>query len=128
MFKDSMLYTQWKSDVRTFISSTERSSLIVQRGQEISRVCKTKERRQCYYSMALSIEGCITIEKLKESLAEYLKRSENFMDWSYEVRARYIVKLSAEFLMRVDDIRRSSDNKEPPDCWRLILDQLLMGT
>ena len=127
LFKDSMLYIQLNSDVGTFISSTEASSLIVQRVQHISRVCKTKQRRQCYYSMALSIEGCITIEKLKKSLAEYLKRSENFMDWSDEVRARYIVKLSAEFLMRVDDIRLSSDNKEPPDCWPLILEQWLMG-
>ena len=101
--------------------------MIVQRIQSISRVCKTKQRRQCYYSMGLSIEGCIIIEKLKKSLAEYLKSAEDFVEWSDEVRAKYIVKLCAEFLMRVDDIRLSNDNKEPHDCWPLILKQWLMG-
>src|SRR2546425_4927321 len=49
------------------------------------------------------------------------------MDWSPEERASYIVKVCTLFLMPIDDIRLSSENKEPPDCWTHVLEQWLMG-
>lgn len=127
LFKDSMLYMQLQTDSVSVISDTEAISLIVQRIERISRVCKTRQRRKCYYSMALSIEGCSVIEDVKEGLSEYLQRAEYFMDWSPDERASYIVKLCSDFLMLIDDIRLSSENEEPPDCWPEILKQWLMG-
>lgn len=127
LFKDSMLYMQLHTDMETDISETEAISLIVQRIEHISRVCKTRKRRNCYYRMALSIEGCSVIENVKEDLSEFLQRAQYFMDWSPEERASYIVKLCSDFLMLIDDIRLSSQYEEPPDCWPEILKQWLMG-
>ncbi len=69
LFKDSMLCMQLQTDTESVISDTEAISLIVQRIEHISRVCKTRQRRKCYYSMALSIEGCSVIECVKGDLA-----------------------------------------------------------
>lgn len=127
LFKDSIMYAQMSKDAETYISSTQAISLIVQRIEHISRICKTKQRRQRYYSMSLSIEGCASIENRSDDLADYLKMAEDFMNWSPDERADYIIKLCAEYLLQIDDIRVSSDYKEPPDCWSQILKSWLMG-
>ena len=127
LFKDSIMYIQMSKDVENYISNTQAISLIVQRIEHVSRVCKTKQRRQRYYGMSLSIEGCALIENRSDDLADYLKMAEDFMNWSPNERADYIVKLCAEYLLQIDDIRVSSDYKEPPDCWPQILKSWLMG-
>jgi len=127
LFKDSMLYIQLNTDTNSYISNTEAISLIVQRIGHVSRVCKTKQRRQRYYSMALSLDGCTWIENEKDNLRDFLQSAEHFMDWSPEERVHYIVKLCNVFLMPIDDIRLSSENEEPPDCWTQVLEQWLMG-
>ncbi len=108
-----MLYLQLNTDMPSFISNTEAISVIVQRIEHISQVCKTKQRRQRYYSMALSIEGCAWIENKKDDLRDFLQAAEFLMDWSPEERASYIVKLCTQYLMPIDDIRLSSENKVP---------------
>lgn len=127
LFKDSMLYIQLNADTNSSISNTEAISLIVQRIEYVARVCKTKQRRQRYYGMALSLDGCTWIENEKDNLRDFLQSAEHFMDWSPEVRVHYIVTLCDVFLMPIDDIRLSSENEEPPDCWTQVLEQWLMG-
>ena len=127
LFKDSMLSIQLNSESGAYISNAEAISLIVQRIQHISQICKTKQRRHCFYSMGISLQDCLTVEQFKPDLMSYLERVKDYMDWSAEARVEYIVQLCSNFLMRLNDVRFSEENKEPPDCWPLILEQWLMG-
>src|SRR5437667_8532721 len=93
------------SDPSALISASEAVSLLVQRVEHIDRICKSSQRRQCYYRMGLSIEGCAIVERSKDDLIAYLRGAEYYMDWPPKVRAEYIVKLCVDFLMPLDDIR-----------------------
>jgi hypothetical protein len=123
LFKDSMFYMQLNGETASSIFDRQAVSIIVQRIQHISRVCRTRQRQHCYYSMALSLEGCSLVERSKDDLAEYLQRAEDYMDQSPEARASYIVKLCADFLMQIDDVRPS----ELPERWTQVLEQWLTG-
>lgn len=127
VFEDSMFYIQMNSDPSAIVSTSEAISLLVQRVEHIARVCKTPQRRQCYYRMGMSIEGCTKVESSKDDLATYLRRAEHYMDWSPEERAKYVVSLCADFLMPLEDIRGWKESDRPPDCWPKVLEQWLMG-
>ncbi len=127
VFEKSMFYIQMNSDPSTLVSTSGAISLLVQRVEHIARVCKTPQRRHCYYRMGLSIEGCTKVESSKDDLATYLRQAEQYMDWSPEERAKYVVRLCADFLMQLEDISGWKESDKPSDCWPEVLEQWLMG-
>ncbi len=127
VFEKSMFYIQMNSDPSTIVSTSETISVLVQRVEHIARVCKTPQRRRCYYRMGLSIEGCTKVESSKDDLATYLRQAEQYMDWSPEERAKYVVRLCADFLMQLEDVSGWKDDERPSECWPEVLKQWLMG-
>ncbi len=127
VFEDSLFYIQLNSDPSGIISTSEAISLLVQRVEHIARVCKTPQRRQCYYRMGLSIEGCMKIESSKDDLATYLRQAEQYMDWPPEDRVGYVIRLCTDFLMPLEDIHGWKESEKPPDCWPQVLEQWLIG-
>lgn len=127
IFEKSMFYIQINSNSSTIVSAPEFISLLVQRIEYITRVCKTRQRRRCYYTMGLSIEGCIKVESSKNDLITYFRQAEHYMNWQPEEKAEYIVRLCANFLMSLEDIYGWKESDKPSDCWPEVLTQWLMG-
>jgi superfamily II DNA/RNA helicase len=127
LFQDSLFCIQMNSGPSKIISKSEAISLLVQRVEHIMRVCKTTQRRRCYYRMGLSLEGCNIVERSKDDLVVYLQRAERYMYWKDNVRAEYIVKLCKDFLMPLEDIGGWKESDKPSDCWLEVLALWLMG-
>jgi hypothetical protein len=126
-FQDSLLYIQLRnSPLYSWLTYEDAVSLIVQRVRVISETCRTPARRRRFYRMGISVNDCLVIESRWEELVEYIQQAQDYMAWTAEERAGYVVCLCTDFLMQLDDVS-SDDDKPPDDCWPEMLKSWMLG-
>lgn len=109
LFKSSLLHIQLIASavLEPYFSYDDAISLIVQRINHVLNICDTPAKRRRYYKMGISIADCIFIEEHRQELTDFLERAREYMYWTSEDRASYIVQLCERFLMQLEDVRQS---------------------
>lgn len=101
-------------------------NILTSRIEYVSRVVSEPKRRRQFYRMGLALSDCVYIQTNRSQIEQTLALAVDYMDWSTEERAEYLVHLCREHLIPLSDVR-PEDPANLPACWPIILHKWLLG-